>query len=146
MEPGFPLLLALGPAAGLLCGHLAGKASALPGPLLIPHPVCPDLRTPLPASPLRVPALRLARLPGLGSPSGHPTAVPVHLPQVRADLGADFLGSSVSTFIAACATVQKHWCLLTVNCNFNSNHVCIPVNMTYWEAFSIEWMASLLTW
>lgn len=85
MEPGLPLLLALGPAAGLLCGHLAGEASALPGPLFLSNAVRPDLRTPLPASPLRLAALRLARLRGLGSSSGRPTAVPVHLPQVRTE-------------------------------------------------------------
>lgn len=82
MEPGVPLLLAPGPAPGLLRCHLAGEAPAFPGPLLLPHPVCPDLRTPLPAPPPRLPTFCTAGLHHLGSSAGHPPALPVHLPQV----------------------------------------------------------------
>lgn len=101
MEPGLPLLLALGPPAGLLCGHLAGEASALARPLLLSHTLCPDLCTPLPASPVRLPALCLARLRDMGPPSDHPTAIPVHVPKVR----TAFLGPSLSTVITACVCV-----------------------------------------
>lgn len=82
MEPGVPLLLAPGPTPGLLCGHLAGEATALPGPLLLPHPVCPDRRTPLPAPRPRLPAFCTAGLHHLGSFAGHPPALPLHLLQV----------------------------------------------------------------
>lgn len=82
MEPGVPLLLAPGPAAGLLRGHLSGEAPTLPGPLLLPHPVCADHRAPLPAPLPRLPALRPTGFLHLGSPASRPPAVPVHLPQV----------------------------------------------------------------
>lgn len=89
MEPSVPLLLAAGPAPGLLRGHLTGEAPALPGPLLLPHPVCSYLRAPLPAPLPRLPALRSAGLHYLGSPAGRPPAIPVHLPQVSMDLGEE---------------------------------------------------------
>lgn len=85
MEPGVPLLLAPGPAPGLLCGHHTGETSTLPGPLLLPHLLCPDLRTTLPSPPLRLPAFRAAGLHRLGSPAGRPPALPVHLPQVSVE-------------------------------------------------------------
>lgn len=90
MEPGVPLLLAPGPAPGLLRGHLTGEAPTLPGPLLFPYPVCPDLRARLPASPPRLPALCFGGLHHLGPTAGHPPALPVHLPQVSVDLGTFF--------------------------------------------------------
>lgn len=89
MEPGVPLLLAPGPALGLLRGHLAGETPTLPGPLLLPHRVCPDLGAPLPAPPPRLAALRSAGLHHLGSPAGRPPAVPVHIPQVSVELGEE---------------------------------------------------------
>ena len=89
VEPSVPLLLAAGPAPGLLRGHLTGKAPTLPGPLLLPHPVRRYLRAPLPAPLPRLPALRSAGLHYLGSPAGHPPAIPVHLPQVSTDRGEE---------------------------------------------------------
>lgn len=87
MELGVPLLLAAGPAPGLLRGHLTGEAPTLPGPLLLPHSLCSDLRPPLPAPSPRLPALRFAGLHYLGSAAGHPPALLIHLPQVSVDIG-----------------------------------------------------------
>lgn len=90
VEPCVPLLLAPGSAPGLLRGHLTGEASALPGPLLFSHAVFPDLGTPLPAPPPRIPAFCFAGLHHLGSPTGHPPAIPVHLPPVSVNLSTVF--------------------------------------------------------
>lgn len=96
VEPGVSLLLVPGPAPGVLCGHLAGEATALPGPLLLPHVMCADLRTPLPAPPPRLLALCSAGLHHLGSPAGNPPALPVHLLQVSANMAILFITAAVS--------------------------------------------------
>ena len=87
VELGVPLLLAPGPAPGLMCSHLVGEAPALPGPLLLPHPVRPDLCTPLLAPPPRLPAFCPPGLPHLGSSAGRPPTLLVHLPQVSVNIG-----------------------------------------------------------
>lgn len=93
LEPGVPLLLAPGPAPGLLCGYLAREASAISRPLFLPQPVRPDFCAPLPAPAPHLSALCFAGLCHLGSPAGYPPAIPVHLPQVRQHSIFEFLFS-----------------------------------------------------
>lgn len=103
MEPGVPLLLAPGPAPGLLRSHLAGEAPALPGPLLLPHSVCPDLCTPVPAPAPRLSAFCPAGLYHLGSPAGRPPALPVHLPQVS----VHFTETGTTTNVSCCQVAKQ---------------------------------------
>lgn len=82
MEPGVPLLLAPGSAPGLLPGYFTREAPAFSGPVLPPHFVCPNNGASLFAPAPRLSAFRSAGLCHLGSSAGHPSTLPVHLPQV----------------------------------------------------------------
>lgn len=130
VEPGVPLLLAPGPPPGLVRGHVAGEAAALPGSLLLPDPVCPDHHTPVPAPPPHLSAFRPAGFPHLGAPAGRPPALSLHLQQVSDDV-SEFPGPWI---------FYQPW-------NFGSfyslSNVCVLENIHCWFKLCVKQCCSL---